>query len=576
LTSLKTYILKHKWHYFAAIFSMIISVSLDMLSPQLTRIMIDDVILNRNLTYFVPLLIGMAGIGIGRCFFQYSKEYLFDKTGSKIASDMRIELFSHIQTLSADFFDKNNTGKLMARVKDDIDRIWESLTFIIMLMIEVILHTGIVLFCMFQIDARLAVIPTLFMILSASIAMIMERKLGVVYEEISEENAVLNRVAEENLAGVRTVKAFAREKHEINKFLSHNQKFYELNMKQSNIFIRFYPYFQLITKLLPLFVILGGGYLVIQNQMTFGSLGAFVEYSMNIVWPMEMLGWLSNGISAAIASNRKIKKIIAVSPTIKDPVNPVLPECINGKIEFSHVYYQGSQDTLILNDISFTVSSGKTIGIMGATGAGKTTIIQLLQRLYEPSAGCITLDDIPISSLPLSLLRGSISVVMQDIFLFSDTITENIRLGKKESIDEEIIASSANYARANEFIERMDKQYETIIGERGVGLSGGQKQRISIARALAKQTPVLVLDDSTSALDTETEHQIWKNLNLIENTTKIIITHRISAVSQADEILFLDNGAIAERGTHEFLMKQKGLYYETYHAQYQGAEQFLL
>ena len=213
---------------------------------------------------------------------------------------------------------------------------------------------------------------------------------------------------------------------------------------------------------------------------------------------------------------------------------------------------------------------------MGATGAGKTTIIQLLQRLYEPSAGCITLDDIPISSLPLSLLRGSISVVMQDIFLFSDTITENIRLGKKESIDEEIIASSANYARANEFIERMDKQYETIIGERGVGLSGGQKQRISIARALAKQTPVLVLDDSTSALDTETEHQIWKNLNLIENTTKIIITHRISAVSQADEILFLDNGAIAERGTHEFLMKQKGLYYETYHAQYQGAEQFLL
>ncbi|MDD2967998.1 MAG: ABC transporter ATP-binding protein [Lachnospiraceae bacterium] len=574
MTSLKTYILNHKWSYLAAILSMIISVSLDMLSPQLTRIMIDDVIINQNLTYFIPLLIGMAGIGIGRCCFQYSKEYLFDKTGSRIASDMRIELFSHIQSLSADFFDKNNTGELMARVKDDIDRIWESLTFIVMLMIEVVLHTGIVLYCMFRIDARLAIIPTIFMLLSASLAMIMEQKLGIIYEEISEENAVLNRVAEENLAGVRTVKAFAREKHEIAKFLSHNQKFYELNMKQSNIFIRFYPYFQLITKLLPLLVILGGGYFVIHDQMTLGSLGAFVEYSMNIVWPMEMLGWLSNGISAAVASNRKIKKIIAETPTIRDPKDPVIPDTIIGKIEFSHVSYKGDQGNLILNDINFTVLPGKTIGIMGATGAGKSTIIQLLQRLYEPSCGTVCLDDINISTLPLSLLRGSISVVMQDVFLFSDTITENIRLGKKDSIDDDIITASAYHARASEFIERMDKQYETIIGERGVGLSGGQKQRISIARALAKQTPVLVMDDSTSALDTETEHQIWSNLNMIYDTTKVIIAHRISAVRSADEILFLDNGSIAERGTHETLMKKQGLYYETYLAQYRGAEKF--
>jgi len=575
LTSLPTYILKHKWAYLIAILSMVISVSLDMLSPQLTRIMIDDVIINGNRQYFPYLLLGMAGIGIGRCVFQYVKEYLFDKTGSHIASEMRVELFTHIQSLSADFFDKNNTGELMARVKDDIDRIWEALTFIIMLTIEVVLHTGIVLYCMYQINFKLALIPTILMVLSAAIAILMERKLGVIYEEISEENAVLNTVAEENLAGVRTVKAFAREKHEIQKFLSHNKRFYDLNMKQSRIFVKYYPYFQLITKLLPLIIILGGGYFVIGNQLSLGSLGAFVEYSMNIVWPMEMLGWLSNGISAAVASHKKIKKIYAHKPTILEPETPVVPDMITGRIEFSHVSYHSSDGHEILSDIDFTIPAGKTIGIMGATGAGKSTIIHLLQRLYDTTSGSIFIDGIEIKKLPLAKLRGNISVVMQDVFLFSDTITENIKLGRKEETDDEVIASSACDARANEFIERMDKKYETIIGERGIGLSGGQKQRISIARALAKHNPILVMDDSTSALDMETEHQIWKNLQSLGNTTKVIIAHRISAVRNAEEIIFLENGCIAERGTHDVLMDLHGLYYETYLAQYSGTDKIL-
>ncbi len=575
MTSLPAYILKHKWTYFIAILSMVISVSLDMLSPQLTRIMIDDVIINGNRQYFPYLLLGMAGIGVGRCVFQYVKEYLFDKTGSHIASEMRVELFTHIQSLSADFFDKNNTGELMARVKDDIDRIWEALTFIIMLAIEVVLHTGIVLYCMYQINFKLALIPTILMVLSATIAILMERKLGVIYEEISEENAVLNTVAEENLAGVRTVKAFAREKHEIQKFLSHNKRFYDLNMKQSRIFVKYYPYFQLITKLLPLIIILGGGYFVIGNQLSLGSLGAFVEYSMNIVWPMEMLGWLSNGISAAVASHKKIKKIYAHKPTILEPETPVAPDVINGRIQFSHVSYCSSDGHEILSDIDFTIPAGKTIGIMGATGAGKSTIIHLLQRLYDTTDGSIYIDGIEIKKLSLAKLRGNISVVMQDVFLFSDTITENIKLGRKEATDDETIASSACDARANEFIERMDKKYETIIGERGIGLSGGQKQRISIARALAKHNPILVMDDSTSALDMETEHQIWKNLQSLENTTKVIIAHRISAVRNAEEIIFLENGCIAERGTHDALMDLHGLYYETYLAQYSGTDKIL-
>ena len=222
----------------------------------------------------------------------------------------------------------------------------------------------------------------------------------------------------------------------------------------------------------------------------------------------------------------------------------------------------------ILHDISFTVEPGKTIGIMGATGAGKTSVIQLLQRLYDATDGKILLDDVDITQLSLAQLRGNISLVMQDVFLFSDTISENVKLGKKEFVTSKMVQHAAKAAQASEFIEAMNDEYETVIGERGVGLSGGQKQRISIARALAKNNPILIMDDSTSALDMETEHEIQKTLHQLKDTTKIIIAHRISAVRHADEIIVLDNGAIAEKGTHEMLMAKKGLYYSTYVSQY--------
>lgn len=565
---LSMYIWEYKWHYAFAIASLLVSVCLDMLAPMLTMHIIDDVILGGNIAILPYLLGGILIVGVGRCVFQYAKEYTFDKVGSSIGSDMRKNLFDHIQGLSSSFFDKTNTGELMARVKDDIDRIWNTLSYVSMLLLEVIFHTCVVLFCMYRLHAPLAVIPTIAMLISALIAVGMERHLGSVYEDISEENAVLNTVAEENLAGVRTVKAFAREKFEISKFLSHNQRYYELNMRQSKVFVRYYPYLQIITKLLPMTILLLGGRLVIQETITLGMLGAFLEYSNNIVWPMEMLGWLSNDFSAGIASNKKIVRIYEQQPAITEAKNPVHLDHVQGGIEFSHVSFHKEDMHEILHDITFQAAPGSTIGIMGATGAGKTSVIQLLQRLYDATGGCIMLDGVDIRQLSLKQLRSSISIVMQDVFLFSDTINENVKLGKKEYIDEAIVRKASRDAQASGFIEKMPDEYETVIGERGIGLSGGQKQRISIARALAKHTPILIMDDSTSALDMETEHEIQKTLKSLPDTTKLIIAHRISAVRHADEIIVLENGSIAERGTHDELLAQKGLYYTTYVSQY--------
>lgn len=546
---------------------MAIQVILDMMSPQITKIIIDDVIGAGKNNLLPKLLLMILLIGIGRCVFGYIKEFTFDKVGFHIGAKMRKHLFHHIQSLSVNFFDKTNTGEIMSRVKDDVDRIQNAVGFIGMLVIEVAMHSVIILYCMFKLDKTLFIIPVIAMPICGVLAFFLERKLNRVFEEISEQNAVLNTVAQENLAGVRTVKAFAREKHEIAKFLSHNKRYYDLNMKQSKLWIKFNPIFQLISKILPVISIIIGGYMVVNEQISLGTLGAFIMYCNNIVWPMEMLGWLSNEFAAGFASNQKLKKIYQEQPIIVEKELPTVLENIKGHITFEHVCFS-IDNKPILEDISFDLPAGKTIGIMGATGTGKTSIINLLLRFYDANKGCIKLDGLDIRDMELGQLRQSTSLVMQDVFLFSDTIHENVKLGKKKHLNREEVISALEKSQATDFIVRMEHDYETMIGERGVGLSGGQKQRISIARALAKRSPILILDDSTSALDMETEHMIQKELSELEDITKIIIAHRISAIRSADEIIILDQGKIIERGTHESLLEQKGYYYDTYMAQY--------
>jgi len=566
-----SFYLKKYWYlYLLALFCLFIYEFLDMVSPQVTQRIIDDVITDGQVSLLPWLILMLIIVGVGRVAAGYVREFTFDKTSFRVASDIRKHLFGHIQGLSVDYFDKMNTGEIMSRVKDDVDKIQGAFGYIGMLFLQVVIHTVMILWCMWRISPFLTIFPLVALPLCATIAIVMERKLDKVYEEISDEDADMNTVAEENLAGVRVVKAFAREKFEIGKFLKHNKRFYDLNMKQSKVWIKYNPIMQMMTKLLIVVALLLGGLKVINGEMTLGGLGAFLEYCANAVWPMEMLGWLSNELASAFASKKKLDKIYAETAKIKDPEKKA--DDLTDNFEFKDLEFKNVSFSIdnkkILDNVSFKLVNGKTLGIMGATGSGKTTIINMLLRFYDPEEGQILLNGMDIREMPLAVVRKNASVVMQDVFLFSDTIDENIRLGNKDSITKDEINEALTKACASDFVGKLDEGTETVIGERGVGLSGGQKQRISMARAFAKHAPVLVLDDSTSALDMETEHEVQENLSELKNATKIIIAHRISAVRHADEIIVLEDGKISERGNHEKLLEKQGYYYKTYMAQY--------
>lgn len=558
---------KYWYLYILALGFLVIYELLDMISPTVTRGIIDDVIMGGQTEMLPRLLITLVVIGVGRVISGYIREFTFDKTSFKVASDIRKHLFGHIQSLSVEYFDKMNTGEIMSRVKDDVDKLQGAFGYIGMMFLQVVIHTVMILWCMWHISPLLTIFPIIALPVCAVIAIVMERKLDKVYEEISDEDAELHTVAEENLAGVRVVKAFAREKFEIGKFLSHNKKYYDLNMKQSKVWIKYNPIMQTITKLLTIIALLLGGLKVIKGEMSLGSLGAFLEYCANAVWPMEMLGWLSNELAAAFASKKKLDKIYAETAVICDPAKRADAGHTFTDLEFKNVSFTRDKKS-ILNNVSFRLENGKTLGIMGATGSGKTTLINMMLRFYDPDEGSILLNGTDLRDLPLETVRKNAAVVMQDVFLFSDTIGENIRLGRKNRINDEDIEDALKKACAKEFVDKLEDGVETVIGERGVGLSGGQKQRISMARAFAKHASILVLDDSTSALDMETEHEVQMHLGEMAGLTKMIIAHRISAVRHADEIIVLEDGRICERGTHEELLKAKGYYYKTYMAQY--------
>ena len=567
MRKLSSYIGRYWYGYVFAVASMVTAIALDMLYPKITQKIVDDVILGGQMEILTKLLTGIVLVGIGRSIFGYCKEFTFDFLSSKIGAEMRKDLFNHIQTLSMRYFDDTNTGELMARVKDDVDKIQNALGYVGMLLIEVTIHVVFVLYCMFSLNWKMAFLPVTVMLCCAVVAIIMERKLDKVYEDISEENAVLTTVAEENLAGVRTVKAFAREDYEIKKFLSHNERYYNLNITQSKVLVRYYPLFQFVGKVLPVAITILGGISVMNGNMSLGALVAYVEYSRNCTWPMEMMGWLTNDLSSAVASYKKIKKIYEVKPEIEDSRNVVTLDHVSGNVEFDHVSFKldGKQ---ILSDISFSVKEGKTLGIMGATGSGKSSIINMLHRFYDTTEGSVRLDGVDIRKISLRQLRRSVAVVLQDVFLFSGTIRSNIVL-REEGISDEEIRRVCQYVNADHFIDKLEHGLDEEVRERGNNFSAGQRQLLSFARTIIHKPSVMILDEATANIDTETELLIQDSLEKMRSVgTMLMVAHRLSTIQHADNIIVLSHGKILEQGTHQELLAKHGRYYQLYTLQY--------
>lgn len=565
------YVFRYKLILLVPSISMLLVIIACMFEPYFQKLFIDSVITNgeRNL---IPYLIGgILIINIIKAVFGYIKEYLFDYLSVKVTKDLKEDLFNHIQKLPFKYFDTMNTGELMSRIGEDVENIWRTISFGLRLFFENALYFIFSTVILFYLNWKLALACLVIMLPIALIAMKLEKKMLNSFEQISDQGAIINTTAQENIAGVRLVKAFGREKHEILKFLKMNKQNYKLNMEQAKIIGDFFPPIELLTNISLVIMVALGGMLVITKEISLGTLVAFSGYIWNLIWPMRMLGWLTNMIAQNNASANKIFKIMDIEPAIKDSENALSPSAIKGNIKFKNVSFKYREEE-ILKNIDLDIPAGSTVALMGTTGSGKTSIINLLGRYYDVSEGKVLIDGIDVRNIKLETLRNSISIVPQDVFLFSDTIEENIRFGNRHATDEELLQAST-LACASEFISELSDGYSTVIGERGLGLSGGQKQRISIARALAKKAPILILDDATSALDMETEFQLLKNLNAIDNNaTTFIIAHRISAVKNADIILFLDNGKVIEKGNHEELLKLKGKYYEVYKEQFKDFE----
>ena len=559
-------ILKQWLTYLLGILALVTAITLDMYNPYFVGEIIDKVIQNGKMEYLRTALLALAGITLGRAVLGYFKELCFDISSSKVIVNLRKNIFDHIQKLSFSFFDENNTGELMSRIKEDTENVMHAICFGFMLFLEQVIYFIIATVILLTINWKLALISLVTMPVIEFVVFKLERSVGKTYEKISDQRAVLNTTAQQNIAGVRVVKAFGREKYEIQKFLHQNEENYKINFEQARAMARYNPPIEFLSNCVLVLVITFGGYFVIGGEMSLGTLVAFSNYIFMLIWPMRMMGWLTSVLAQCIASIKKIDKLFEQEPVIKNCDAPRKPDKINGHVEFRNVSFEFA-GTSVLKDINIDARPGSTVAIMGMTGAGKSSLVNLIGRYYDCSDGKVLIDGIDVKEIDLTTLRKNVTAVMQDTFLFSDTIEDNIKFGAGE-VPDDVFMAACRDAMVDEFVSQMPEGYKTVIGERGIGLSGGQKQRISIARALVRDARVLIMDDSTSALDMETEYAIQKAMERRKGITCFIIAHRVSAVKNADEILYFEDGSIAERGSHDELLRLRGRYYDTYCEQY--------
>ncbi|EES73563.1 ABC transporter, ATP-binding protein [Paenibacillus sp. oral taxon 786 str. D14] len=563
--------------YITALVLSVVGSSLMIINPYIGQRIVDTFItgehamenLSQQRGLLIMLCLGMIVFSLLRTGLAYLTTMQYEQASQNMLYKVRIYLYNKIQGQDMEYYDHNRTGDLMTKMTGDLDMVRHSMAWIIKTIIESVTIFVAAVAYFFTIDAVL----TLWLLVLAPpifiVAYIFAKKVRPMYVDLRERLSQLNTITQENISGNRVVKAFAREEFEIEKFTDKNIHFSEANRKAALVWLDYFPYLETFAQAFNVILMLAGGYFVMQGRITFGEFSAFSALIWAVSNPMRNIGIIINDIQRFFASLSKIVEIYYAKPKIVNEHKAIEKRRYEGRIEFKHVSFKYDSNE-VLHDISFSVNPGETIAIMGSTGSGKTSLVNLIPRFYDVSDGQVLVDGVDVRDLELDELRSNIGIATQDVLLFSDTIDGNIAYGDPE-LPEEQTREYARLAAAHDFITKMPEGYDTIVGERGVGLSGGQKQRIALARALAVRRPILILDDTTSAVDLETEEHIQKSLRELNfPCTKLIIAQRVSTTAEADRILILDGGRLIEEGTHAELLAKRGYYYDVFMLQNEG------
>jgi ATP-binding cassette, subfamily B, multidrug efflux pump len=565
---LLTYIKPYRGSAYLAILCLLLGSAFSIIQPYLTKIAIDRYIqshnfagLNRISIFYVASLILVFALSFGQT-------WLINLMGQKIMRDLRMEIFRHLQALDVSFFDKNPVGRLMTRVTTDVDALNELFTAGVISVFEDIFMLSGIIISLFLLNYRLALAIVAILPLLILVTLMFKIKVRDSYRRVRTAIARINAFLQENITGAAVVQIFGQEKKQYRRFTAINKEHLDANVQGIFYYAIFYPLLELISAIAIALIVWYGGLQVMAGVLTMGTLVAFIQYSDRFFRPISDLSEKYTILQAAMASSERIFKLLDTQPAIVSPEGPTAHAVKKGRIEFRNVHFSYNPGEPVLHDISFTVEPGEKVAVVGATGAGKSTIISLLSRFYDVQEGEILIDGENIRNFNLQKLRKSIGIVLQDVFLFSGSVSENIRLGN-DAISDAQIRKAAVTVHASHFIDALSLQYESKVGERGATLSVGQKQLLAFARALAYDPSILVLDEATSSIDTETELLIRDALEkLLADRTSIIIAHRLSTIQNADRIIVLHHGRIRESGTHQELLRLKGIYWKLYQLQY--------
>ena len=573
LGKLRKYIIRHlNWFVLgtvATVASTFINIYVPLLSGQAVRNILEIWDYNQLVSLVIQILALTGVLAVLSMVQRYANGYF----SQKVVFDVRNDMFQSLQRQSFGFYDKMKTGQLMSRATTDVDRIRGFVGFMLRMLIDSIFLLVAVVIAMLTINRDLSlvafsVIPILFVGFS-----LFGKKIRPIIQTSREYYGTLTSVLWENITGIRVIRSFAREKYENSKFRTPNENYYNMMMKAVKIRTIFDPFNSLMVGLAIAAIYWYGGYQIIGGSFTIDQLYVFAAYMYMLIRPIAMMGMIWTGYQRMAAAAERVFEIIDAVPEIRDKPDGISLSNVEGNVTFENVSFGYSQDKPILKNINIQANSGQTIALLGPTGSGKSTIIRLLPRFYDVSSGQILIDGHDIRDIKAQSLRKQMGMVSQETYLFNMTVKDNIAYGKPDATMDEIV-KVAKIAKANEFIVGLPKGYDTMVGERGVTLSGGQQQRVAIARALLMDPRILILDDSTSSVDVDTEYEIQQALSaLFKNRTTFVITQRLSTIRDADKIIVLEDGQIVEEGTHKTLMERKGAYYKIYQTLYEAQKE---